>query len=73
MSDDIVARLRAEEWVDGSSVSTLINPNGPEAADEIERLRALMRNVIDDDHYHMLAERTRARIDAALNKGGGDE
>lgn len=40
MTDDIVARLRAEEWVDGSSVPTLINPNGPEAADEIERLRA---------------------------------
>lgn len=40
---------------------------------ERDALRALMQNVVDDDHYHLLAERTRARIETALNKGGGDE
>ena len=41
MSSDIVERLRAESFgADGKSYPHYINPDGPEAADEIERLRA---------------------------------
>lgn len=40
MTDDLIARLRAMYSHRGDGIPTqYVNPNGPEAADEIERLR----------------------------------
>lgn len=64
----LTAELAAERENNKSLNRHLTRARGNTQTMKAERdeLRALMRNVIDDDHYHMLAERTRARIDAAL-------
>lgn len=62
-SDDLVARLRrrSELFAGGTA---LVNPDGPEAADEIERLRGLFR--LDGEQHAAqikeLTERHEARI-----------
>jgi len=49
MTDDLVRRLRDEvilERFEGGHVSQMRNPDGPEAADRIEKLEAALREII---------------------------
>jgi hypothetical protein len=51
MTDDLVKRLRDQtilERFENGSVSQIRNPDGPEAADRIEKLEAALRDVIDN-------------------------
>ena len=73
MSDDIVERLM---------ICARYDPDQKEAASEIERLRAehdalraLLREARWANNEASASKRAEiyARIDAALNKGGGDE
>jgi len=49
MTNDLVKRLRYEvilERFEGGHVSQMRNPDGPEAADRIEKLEAALRAII---------------------------
>jgi hypothetical protein len=51
MTDDLVKRLRDQtilERFENGYVSQIRNPDGPEAADRIEKLEAALRDVIDN-------------------------
>jgi hypothetical protein len=53
MTDDLVKRLRDEsilERFENGHVSQMRNPDGPEAANRIEKLEAALRMVIDWDN-----------------------
>lgn len=69
MKDDLLLRLRqkvVETDNNGQSYLASMNIDGDEAADEIERLRELLRDLRDIVDAPELG-----RVDAALNKGGG--
>ena len=66
MSDDLVKRLRAT--TDGATV----NPDGPEAADRIAELEAVLERIIEnEDQFRMAWAAEIAR--AALEGGKKDE
>lgn len=63
---DIVERLRAYEWREVGDIGGvplnrrfLSNPDGPEAADEIERLREALQKIADGDVERVSAEKWR--------------
>jgi len=54
MTDDLVNRLREVGGMsDDGATRWYINPNGPEAADRIEKLEAALRRIIDRAEYRM--------------------
>ena len=54
MTDDLVKRLREVGGMsDDGATRWYINPNGPEAADRIEKLEAALRRIIDRAEYRM--------------------
>ena len=54
MTDDLVNRLREVGGMsDDGATRWYINPDGPEAADRIEKLEAALRRIIDRAEYRM--------------------
>ena len=78
---DIVERLRqtkgsSPQWPDAKHGRVLINPDGPEAADEIDRLREALKEIVSRDmHWDRTGDKLGAcgRIaKAALAKEAGE-
>jgi len=54
MTDDLVKRLRYEHVISKDKIGCVVqrrNPDGPEAADRIEKLEAALRVYADEDHW----------------------
>lgn len=79
MSDDLLTRLRKVEPDEpGERTRWYRNPDGPEAADEIERLRAALSEMVyetthlsamqdDGSHWCRITKETLVQARAALN------
>lgn len=56
MSKELEARLRRRAWMHGDYEGALVNPDGPESADQLERYRVALEKIVAADFQILAVE-----------------